>query len=337
MSDTSADVSPGASPGASPVILIGEAVEDWTGDARLHEYSSAADPLATGAISPVPIHRFPAALHATSGTGVLALDLSDQLGTPYAATSPAMLAAFVVLESGDELTTTSDATSELWFWLEGSGTTTLTAPGRSPRPCPWSAGDLFVLPGGWTATHHSTPGHRSLAYRVTDAPLLAYLGVAPQTARFAPTLHRADVTRARLAEVEQDPEAATRSRISILVGNAATPQTLTATHTLWAMLGVLPAGQVQRPHRHQSAALDLIITCAPGCFTLVGSSIDGSGAIVDPQRVDWEAAGAFVTPPGQWHSHHNESGAPAYLLPVQDAGLHTYLRSLDIRFTPPAN
>jgi hypothetical protein len=42
---------------------------------------------------------------------------------------------------------------------------------------------------------------------------------------------------------------------------------------------------------------------------------------------------AFVTPPGLWHSHHNESGRPARILPIQDAGLHTYLRSLDIRFT----
>jgi gentisate 1,2-dioxygenase len=101
------------------------------------------------------------------------------------------------------------------------------------------------------------------------------------------------------------------------------------------MLGVLPAGRVQRPHRHQSVALDLIVDCRPGCFSLVGPEIDGTGSIVDPERVDWESGGAFVTPPGLWHSHHNESGAPAHLVPVQDAGLHTYLRTLDIRFTRP--
>ena len=39
-----------------------------------------------------------------------------------------------------------------------------------------------------------------------------------------------------------------------------------------------------------------------------------------------------MTPPGLWHSHHNESGAPAHLMPIQDAGLHTYLRTLDIHF-----
>jgi len=31
----------------------------------------------------------------------------------------------------------------------------------------------------------------------------------------------------------------------------------------------------------------------------------------------------------------NESGAPAHLIPIQDAGLHTYLRTLDIQFYHP--
>jgi gentisate 1,2-dioxygenase len=171
---------------------------------------------------------------------------------------------------------------------------------------------------------------------VTDSPLLAYLGVTPGPARFAPTRFDAATSRARLAEAEAHPDAASRSRVSILLGNAAQSQTLTVTPTLWAMVGVLPADRVQRPHRHQSAAVDLITDCAPGCYTLVGSSLDERGDIVDPIRVDWEGTGAFVTPPGLWHSHHNESGRPANLVPIQDAGLHTYLRSLDIRFTSSA-
>ena len=120
------------------------------------------------------------------------------------------------------------------------------------------------------------------------------------------------------------------------MATATQTQTLTVTHTLWAMLGVLPTDRVQLPHRHQSVALDLITDCAPGCYTMVGSQIDDRGEIVDPVQVEWESGGAFVTPPGMWHSHHNESGRPAHLVPVQDAGLHTYLRSLDIRFTASA-
>jgi gentisate 1,2-dioxygenase len=211
----------------------------------------------------------------------------------------------------------------------------------------WRAGDFLTLPAGCTTVHTaSVPGPAdrpadqgtdpdgpgALLYRVTDAPLLRYLGVAPSRPRFEPTRFDGAEARTRLSEVERDPAAAGRNRISILLGNRATPQTLTATPTLWAMLGILPAGSVQRAHRHQSVALDLITECAPGCFSLIGSRLDADGAILDPVRVDWEAAGAFVTPPGLWHSHHNESGRPAYLVPVQDAGLHTYLRSLDIRF-----
>ena len=139
-----------------------------------------------------------------------------------------------------------------------------------------------------------------------------------------------------LARVAADPAAARRNRVSVLLANRDQPQTLTATHVLWAMVGLLPVDAVQRPHRHQSVALDLILHAEPGCYSLVGDKLDDAGEIIDPVRVDWESGGAFVTPPGMWHAHINESGEPARLLPIQDAGLHTYLRSLDIRFAPPA-
>ncbi len=325
-----------AAPG--PVVLIGEATEDWSGDARFHEYSTAADPVGSGVIPPVPVHRFPASLHRGPGTRLVPLDLSAPLAVDYPATSPALLAAFMVLDPGDTVTTGPDSTSELYYCLEGSGSSTFlrTDPGASTSTgtVPWSAGDVVTLPAGCTTEHSSAATERCLLYRVTDAPLLAYLGVTPGTPQFAPTRYDAATSLARLAEVERHPDAASRSRVSILLGNAAQPRTLTVTHTLWAMLGVLPKDRVQRPHRHQSAAVDLIISCRPGCYSLVGSEVDPTGRIIDPVRVDWESAGAFVTPPGFWHSHHNESGAPAYLMPIQDAGLHTYLRSLDIRFTP---
>ncbi len=336
-----------------PVVLVGEPTEDWTGDstgdltgtgtgdwsgdARYHEYSAAADPVGSGAISRVPIERFSASLHDGPGTRSIPLDLSEALGVGYPATSPALLASFLVLDPGDTLLTVPDSTSELYFCLSGAGSSTFvrTDPGgpTSTGTIPWSIGDVITLPSGCAAEHTAAPDSRSVLYRVTDAPLLAYLGVQPGRATFAPTRYDAATSAARLAEVERHPDAANRSRVSILLGNTAHPQTLTITHTLWVMLGVLPVDRVQRPHRHQSVALDLIISCAPGCFTLVGTEIDSDGCIVDPVRVDWESGGAFVTPPGLWHSHHNESGAPAYLLPIQDAGLHTYLRSLDIRFT----
>jgi gentisate 1,2-dioxygenase len=324
-------------PVVGPVVMVGEATEDWSGDARFHEYTAAADPIGSGAISRVPVERFPAALHRDPGTRLVTLDLSGPLGVDYPATSPALLAAFVVLDPGDTVTTVPGASSELYYCLSGSGTSTFvaTAPGRAPSTgtIGWATGDVVTLPAGCTTEHTAAAGAPARLYRVTDTPLLDYLGVIPGEPRFAPTRYDAATSSARLDEVERHPDAADRSRVSILLGNAAQPRTMTVTHTLWAMIGVLPVDRVQRPHRHQSVALDLITACSPGCYTLVGTAVDEDGGIIDPVRVDWETAGAFVTPPGLWHSHHNESGAPAYLLPIQDAGLHTYLRSLDIRFT----
>jgi gentisate 1,2-dioxygenase len=54
--------------------------------------------------------------------------------------------------------------------------------------------------------------------------------------------------------------------------------------------------------------------------------------VKDPIRCDWKSGSVFVTPPGWWHSHHNETEKPAWVLPMQDAGLYTYQRTLDIRF-----
>jgi gentisate 1,2-dioxygenase len=322
-----------------PVVLVGEATEDWTGDARFHEYSTAADPLAVGAITPVPVRRFPPSIHRGGPSRTVPLDLSQELGVPSPASSPALLASFVVLMAGEEVATPAESTSELYYCVRGTGRSQVdrTWPTVGPHSTrlAWTAGDFFTLPGGCSTVHAADPSGDALLYQVTDAPLLRYLGVGPAVERFAPTLFDGSVARARLAEVEREPDAAGRSRVSVLLGSASTPQTLTVTHTLWTMLGVLPTGTVQRPHRHQSAALDLIVDCAPGCYSLVGDRLGADGAIVDPQRVEWQSEGAFVTPPGLWHSHHNESGRPAYLVPVQDAGLHTYLRSLDIRFSPP--
>jgi gentisate 1,2-dioxygenase len=98
------------------------------------------------------------------------------------------------------------------------------------------------------------------------------------------------------------------------------------------MYGVVTPNSMQKPHRHQSIALDFIPDCKPGVYTLVGTEVDAQGNIVDPVRVDWTPGMAFVTPPGYWHAHFNESDELAYVIPLQDAGLQTYLRSLDIRF-----
>ncbi len=308
---------------------VGEAVEDWTGDARFFEYSEAADPVGDGVISAIPAVSFRAELYADGPSRVVPLDLSSELATPYPATSPALLASFVRINAGDELSLHPNATSQLLYCIRGRGHSRVE--GRSIH---WSEGDFLTLPATTPATH--VAADLSVFYHVVDTPLLDYLGVVASAPRFRSTVFTAEAAQAKLAEVASATDADAKSRVSVLLNNERFDQTRTVTHTLWAMFGVLPAGKTQLPHRHQSVAIDLIIDCLPGCYTLLGDSVDPeSRQIVDPIRVDWESGGAFVTPPGKWHSHHNDSGRDAHLIPVQDAGLQTYLRALDIRFSSP--
>ena len=293
-----------------------------------YEYTRAADPIGSGAISHVPTAEFPSSLHMTGATRIVPLDLSEKLNCPGPATSPALCANFVRILAGEELTTAPNATSQLIYVMRGQGVTTF---GRDEIS--WKAGDFMALPTGAAALHKAKG--ESAFYLVHDQPLLRYLGVQATEARFEPTLYTAENSMAELAKVQAAGEAANRSRVSILLANKAMDQTLTITHTLWAMLGVLPVGAVQLPHRHQSVALDLILDCEPGCYTLLGPKKDDQGHIVEAQRVDWKPYSAFVTPPGYWHAHYNESGKEAHLIPLQDAGLQTYLRTLDIQFVLP--
>jgi gentisate 1,2-dioxygenase len=302
--------------------------EEWADDARLFEYSRAANPIGSGHATQLPIVQFGPEIYLDQPTGVAPLDLSKELGVKDgAATSPALLANFLRIRTGEQIDTSPNATSQLYYVLFGRGFAAIN--GHLVR---WEKGDFLTLPAGSHPVFYADA--ETAMYWVHDEPLLRYLGADATQPRFRPTkFRRADLV-AKLEDIAARPGANDKSRVSVLLANADQEQTLTITHVLWAMFGVLPAGQEQRPHRHQSVALDLILDAPPsGCYTLLGTRLDERGEIFDPIRVDWQAGGAFTTPPGMWHAHYNETDTPAHLIPVQDAGLQTYLRSLDIKFT----
>lgn len=293
-----------------------------------YEYTKAADPIGSGAISKVPFAEFGRTLHETGGTRMIPLDISEKLGCEGPATSPALCANFVRILAGESLSTNFNATSQIYYVMRGHGHTEFDG-----MKIPWKTGDFVVLPVGQETRHFAMA--ESAFYLIHDAPLLRYLGATADIQRFKPTLYTSEDALRELDKVKKEADAVNRNRISLLLANKAMDQTLTVTHTLWAMLGVLPKGAVQLPHRHQSVALDLILDCEPGCYTLVGTRISSTGEILNPTRVDWKPYSVFITPPGYWHAHFNESANEAHLMPMQDAGLQTYLRTLDIKFVLP--
>ncbi|MEY3463179.1 MAG: hypothetical protein RLZZ468_957 [Cyanobacteriota bacterium] len=326
------DVGRCAGPGEAqlPTSSPGQPVGSQT-KALLYDYREAANPIRPGLTNPIPYRQWGPELHASGPSAVIPLDLSAELGVDGPATSPGLAAHFLRIAAGEGVKAAAAATSLLFYVLSGSGRCERPAEnGAAALSLSWETGDLFVLPAG--AAPLLQASSTSVLYWVHDGPLLNYLGAQPSQPRFEATHYPGHWLRQELLQLANDPASARSNRLSLLLGNRDLPATRTVTHVLWAMFGLVPAGATQPPHRHQSVALDLIVDCAPGCYTLVGTDLADDGSIRNPRRIDWEAGGAFITPPGHWHAHVNASGEPAFLLPIQDAGLQTYLRSLDIRF-----
>ena len=308
-------------------------------DARIFEYTSAANPDLI--VQPVLTHD--ASLHKNGATRVIPFDLSESMQIPYSATSPNLLAGFVRICEGETCESSAVATSQGFYVIRGEGKSTISGYGEE---IVWEQGDLFVVPSDLGAKAKSvihTASKDAALYWVSDEPLMKYLGVAPSVEKFNVTHFTNSSMLAEVERISHEPGAEHRNRMGILLGNATTEDTTkTLTHTLWSLLNVLPAGDAQRPHRHNSVALDLCVSAhvtegggKSKVYTLMGPELDEDGWVKDPVRCDWTSGSVFTTPPGWWHSHHNESEEPAWVLPMQDAGLYTYQRTLDIRFAPP--
>ena len=295
--------------------------KQWQQQVVSWEYSAAATP----DLNEVPIQPFPASLHEQGETRVIALDLSKELDTPYLATSPNLLASYIRICANEKIATSIAATSEVFFVLRGSGRTE-TAEGTIH----WKQGDAFTLPYNEGVTHYADED--SALYWSHDAPLLQYMGVTPAKQMFKPAFYSKEYMCDAVEKLREPALREKRNRIGIILGNSDTTKTKTMTHTMWSLFNLLPAGETQKPHRHQSVALDLAVFSGPDTYTLIGKKVDEQGNIINPVKAMWAINTVFVTPPGWWHSHHNESDQDAFVFPVQDAGLHTYMRTLDIQF-----
>jgi hypothetical protein len=294
-------------------------------DALYFDYASAANPLLQKIIPAIPYQSFSPSFFEGDSSGILPLDVSQVLPCEGPATSPSLCANFVRIVKGS-LKTSAIATSQIFYIHRGQGRTETCG-----QTIQWSQGDFIVLPAHADALHHCD--EKAAIYWVHDAPLLRYLGVTPTLSRFNPTIYRHRQAELKLNEVAQGALTAESNRVSVFLANVAFPQTRTVSQTLWAMYGLLPAGKSQLPHRHESVALDFVVDCKPGCYTLIGTELGENGWIKNPHREDWVTGASFITPPGYWHSHHNESGQDAHVLPIQDAGLHEFLRTLEIKFS----
>jgi len=291
----------------------------------IYEYTQNANPDMTS----VPPGIFPPTLYEECSTSmIIPLDTRSTLKTDYPATAPNLLAHFVKILPREHVECSAQCTSHLFFVMRGSGVLT-----TSKGSFDWKEGDLFVCPGNEHVVFY-VEDKESILYWVCDSPLLQYLGVRLATEKFTTTFFKKELLYQRLMEVRHDENHHDRNRIGILMSNEKTDSsTRTITHVLWSLLNILPKHTVQRPHRHNSVALDLCVSGgSEDVYTLMGPELGEDGWVKDPLRIHWISGGVFITPPGWYHSHHNDSDTDAIVLPIQDAGLYTYQRTLNIQF-----
>jgi gentisate 1,2-dioxygenase len=270
---------------------------------------------------PVPCHQFLAerdrALDPATGTAIIPLDLSDRLETGFPATTPLILTRYLRIRAGDRLSTRLKASGELYYVIAGSGETS-----KALDAIRWGPGDVFCLPGGGETTH--VAGDQDcVLWLITNEPQLAFEHLEPPAQGSAVTgavHYPAEEIRSQLARVQDKLAGEKLAGLALIFSSAQQAHRRNILPTLTLAMNQLPAGDFQRPHRHNSVAVTLSIACE-GCYSMI-----------DGKRVDWQPFAAMVTPPADVHSHHNTGDETMTCLIVQDGGLHYHCRTMDFRY-----
>uniref|UniRef100_A0A6C0JGG9 Cupin 2 conserved barrel domain-containing protein n=1 Tax=viral metagenome TaxID=1070528 RepID=A0A6C0JGG9_9ZZZZ len=262
-------------------------------------------------------------------TGITFIDCSNLYNVDHLATSPNLLASFIKVNDSFTLSNVEpslqNSSSNLFFVLQGNSQFIIDG-----ELFEVMCGEIIVTPCFKNLEIVNREKEEVQIYYINDSPLLNYLGSNSSKKIFKTAVYDKEFLMKNLNELSNP----NNNRKGILLSNTDTEKigVNTVTPILWALYNELPPNTVQKPHRHNSVALDLCISCedSENIYTLVGEKLDADGNIVDPIKVKWKQSEMFITPPGLWHSHNNTGNSYAYILPIQDAGLLLYQRILGI-------
>ena len=233
----------------------------------------------------------------------------------------------------------NNATSNVFYVIKGSGKTKYNYNYKNETIF-WSEGDVFTLPNLKNNIIHSSDEIDSVLFYASDKPLMDYLKCEPTEPRFNPMFYPKREMMAQIDLFNNEEGAENRNRNGVLLTSdeMINEKLNTLTHTMWSLMNSISPNTIQKPHKHNSIAIDLCVDINQDAedkeevYTLMGEELNENNEIINPVKMIWKKGCTFTTPPGWWHSHHNESSYPAWVFPVQDAGLHTYMRTLDIKF-----
>jgi len=263
--------------------------------------------------------------------GIDIIDFSNVFNVSYKSTTPNLLASFIKLTEKDVIELNNiqcnefNATSHLFYIINGKAS--IHIDNDEKVVC---SGDILITPC-FNSVKITNLGEEELQiYYINDSPLVNYLGSKVEKKIFKTAIYSNEFLFQNLNDLSNK----NNNRKGILLSNKDTEELgiNTITPVLWALYNELPPKITQKPHKHNSVALDLCVKCSDSekIYTLIGNELDENGNIINPKKVYWKEGSMFITPPGLWHSHNNDGDTCAYILPVQDAGLLLYQRILGI-------
>jgi gentisate 1,2-dioxygenase len=253
------------------------------------------------------------ALDSHAPTGWQLCDQSEALGMATPATTPLMLARYARIAPGESLEADFAASGCICYVIAGAGRSTCGA-----ETLGWGAGDVLLFPGGALAVH-AAGREGAVLWLVTDEPLLASQALRPGAGGRAVHYPAGEIARQLRLVEEAVPDEGTSGR-ALVFSQQAFEAGRNILPVLTLSLNTLPPGDAQPAHRHNSAAVTLIVA-GEACHSEVAG-----------ERCEWQRWTTMVTPPGAAHSHHNGGQRRADFLIVQDGGLHYHARTMDFAF-----
>ncbi len=268
----------------------------------------AADQAPDFTASNAPAHVFAEeagkAFDAAAVTGLIDLDLSETRGFACPATTPNLLARYLVIRDGEEFELAARATSVLCYAITGSGRSF-----QEDEVIEWRAGDAFLFPGGEPILSEAPAGNAVL-FVVTDEPFVSMTGaIVPsmEDARVRSTHFVGRTIAARLEDMAKGAEQ-TPAQTILNFASAAFEGSGCVAPLMAAGIATLAPGTDQPSHCHDADTLSLCLQCE-GVYSTIGAD-----------RIDWVINAAILTPAGAAHSQHNTGQSGMFSFFVQDRG-----------------
>lgn len=270
-------------------------------------------------LPPVPGKIFtdePAKALRMAATGFIDCDLSDNLQCAFPATTPLMLARYAVVKAGETLDTTLTNTASIWYVIKGKADLVV-----ADEKAVLGKGDVFLLPGGVPSA--ITGQEDSVFWAVGNDPQLRFdvsVPIMGESAAVDFVHYPADEITHQLDVVYGSNANASTSGHALIFSAEKTEAARNITPTMTLSLNTLKPRSTQPPHKHNSAAITLVV------------SGDPAYSMVADVKCDWSPWATLVTPPTAKHSHHNDGNSRAEFLIVQDGGFYYHARTMGFEF-----